>query len=218
MVANGLHPMASASVSCNDCVIALRLRAGIVGERLRPRAALGTGNFRPVAVARKGALERLDKGFAPQKHLVLYLFPGGRLIDPRRRQSAGNSGPPLLRWCRMLPIARPAATNPGNPPHRRWPDNCSMTTRWRCAPSGYAVPGQLQQIAVFLNNDCRVGALEDMSVALVEVVEALRVDPVEVPHPLGQIAVRCRDQEMVVIRHQAEGMDPPVDPFTHLRQ
>ncbi len=76
MVANGLHRMASASVSSNDCVIALRLRSGIVGKRLRPRAALGTRNFRPVAVARKGALERLDKGFGPQKHLVLYLFQG----------------------------------------------------------------------------------------------------------------------------------------------
>ncbi len=224
MVANGLHRMATASVSCNDCVIAPRLRAGIVGERFRPRAAaLGTGIFRPVAVAQKGALERLDKGFGPQKHPVLYLFPGGRLIGPVGDQA------PVTQHRRCFGGAECCQQPVPPQPVRaiRLTDGGPITAPWPLAGGAhhpgthrveYDVPGQRQQLAVFLNNDCRVAALEDMSAALVEVVAALRVDRVEVPHPLGQIALRCLDQEMVEIRQQAEGMDPPIEPFTHLRQ
>ena len=37
-------------------------------------------------------------------------------------------------------------------------------------------------------------------------IEALRVDPVQLPHALGEIAVRGFDQEMIVVVHQTIGM------------
>jgi len=63
-----------------------------------------------------------------------------------------------------------------------------------------------------------VAPLEDMTDPLMDPVEPLRVDPVEFAHALGQIAVRRLHQEMIMVGHQAAGMDDPVEPFPHARQ
>lgn len=35
---------------------------------------------------------------------------------------------------------------------------------------------------------------------------------IELPHPFGQVAIRCFHHEMVVIRHQTIGVAQPVEP------
>ena len=42
-------------------------------------------------------------------------------------------------------------------------------------------------------------------------IEALRVDPVQLPHALGEITVWGFDQEMIVVVHQTIGMHCPVE-------
>jgi hypothetical protein len=49
-----------------------------------------------------------------------------------------------------------------------------------------------------------------MPYAALLAIEALRVDPVQLPHALGEIAVRGFDQEMRVVVHQTIGMHRPV--------
>jgi hypothetical protein len=57
-----------------------------------------------------------------------------------------------------------------------------------------------------------------MTDPLMDPVEPLCIDPVELAHALGQIAVRRLDQEMIMLGHQAVGVDDPVEPFPHTRQ
>ena len=42
--------------------------------------------------------------------------------------------------------------------------------------------------------------------------------PVELSHPLREIAVRGLHHQMVVVRHLAIGVTDPVEPLDHLRQ
>ena len=49
-------------------------------------------------------------------------------------------------------------------------------------------------------------------------IEVLCVDPVQLPHALGEIAVRGFDQEMIVVVHQTTGMHRPVEAGDDLRQ
>jgi hypothetical protein len=73
------------------------------------------------------------------------------------------------------------------------------------------IAGQFQEIRFLLHDDRLVTALEHMSDAAMLAIEALRVDPVQLPHALGEIAVRGFDQEMIVVVHQTIGMHRPVE-------
>ncbi len=41
-------------------------------------------------------------------------------------------------------------------------------------------------------------------------VGVLGIDAIEVPHALGQIAIRCFDHEMIMVPHQAIGVAEPM--------
>src|SRR2546425_8503175 len=49
-------------------------------------------------------------------------------------------------------------------------------------------------------------------------IEALGVDPVELPHPGGEIPLRGLQQQMVMVAHQTVGMAPPVIAYHSLFQ
>jgi hypothetical protein len=57
-----------------------------------------------------------------------------------------------------------------------------------------------------------------MSGPAVSSVESLGIDPVELPHPPAEIALRGLDEQMIVIVHQAIGMAKPVEPGDDGRQ
>lgn len=67
-------------------------------------------------------------------------------------------------------------------------------------------------MAVFLNEDRLVAALEQMTCPLMPFIEQLGIDAVQLPHTQGEIAVWRFDQEDMVI-HQAVGMAEPVIPL-----
>ena len=50
----------------------------------------------------------------------------------------------------------------------------------------------------------------------VPTVKILGVNPVEVPHPLGKIAINRFHHQVVVVIHKAIGVAEPVEPFDHL--
>ena len=68
-------------------------------------------------------------------------------------------------------------------------------------------------MAVFLNEDGLVSALEQMSSPLMTFIKKLCIDPVQLPHTQRKIAVRRLDQEVIVVVHHAVGMTEPVIPF-----
>jgi hypothetical protein len=59
---------------------------------------------------------------------------------------------------------------------------------------------------------------EEMAGAAVTEVEALRVPAAEVLHAGGQLGLRRLDDNVVVVRHQAEDVDRPAVAVDRLRQ
>lgn len=52
-----------------------------------------------------------------------------------------------------------------------------------------------------------------MPYSIVPTVKILGVNPVDVPHPLGKIALNRFHHQVVMIDHQTIGMTEPVEPF-----
>ena len=68
-------------------------------------------------------------------------------------------------------------------------------------------------MAVFLNEDRFVSALEQMTYPLMTLIEKLSIDAVQLPHPQRKIAIGCFDQEVIVVVHEAVGMTEPIIPL-----
>ena len=73
------------------------------------------------------------------------------------------------------------------------------------------IAGQLQEVRLLLHNDPLVPALEHMPHAPMPPVEALGIDPVQLAHAFGQVAVRRLDQQVIVVVHQAVRVHGPVE-------
>jgi hypothetical protein len=43
-------------------------------------------------------------------------------------------------------------------------------------------------------------------------IESLRIDTVQLPHPYRKISIRCINEQMVMIVHQAIGVAKPIVP------
>ena len=65
-------------------------------------------------------------------------------------------------------------------------------------------------MAVFLNEDRFVSALEQMTCPLMTLIKKLCIDPVQLPHSQGEVAVRCLDQKVIVVVHHAVGVANPI--------
>lgn len=62
---------------------------------------------------------------------------------------------------------------------------------------------------VALHDPRREAVAEEVAAAVVAPVERLRVDAVQAVHAVGEAPELRLDDEVVVVRHQAEGMDAP---------
>lgn len=60
--------------------------------------------------------------------------------------------------------------------------------------------------------------LKQMPHLAMAAIEDLRVDPVELPHPAGEIRLRRLNQQMIVIVHQTIGMAQPPEAADHLAE
>jgi len=65
-------------------------------------------------------------------------------------------------------------------------------------------------MAVFLDEDAFEPSLEKVTVSFMPSVKKLGIDAVKLPHAEGEVAVRCFDQKMVVVGHEAVGVAQPV--------
>ena len=71
-------------------------------------------------------------------------------------------------------------------------------------------------MAVFLNKNRFVSALEQMASPLMTFIKKLGIDPVQLPHSEGEITVRRLDQEVIVVVHHAVGMTEPIVSFINV--
>jgi hypothetical protein len=72
------------------------------------------------------------------------------------------------------------------------------------------VTAQLQKIVIFLRQDGFVSPLKDVSGPVVSSAVSLGIDAIDLPHPSGEIGVRCFNQDVIVVIHEAIGMAEPI--------
>jgi len=72
------------------------------------------------------------------------------------------------------------------------------------------ISAYLQQVAVFLDEDSLVPALEKMTHSVVPLVECLGVNPIQLSHASGEVAFGGFNQKVKVVIHEAIGMAEPV--------
>lgn len=89
------------------------------------------------------------------------------------------------------------------------------------------IPRQFEQVGHRLDDNCpsrsilsleRPPSLEGVPRAPMPPVELLRVDAVQLSHAARQRRIECLDQKMVMVRHLAVGVAPPVEAFDDLRK
>jgi hypothetical protein len=74
------------------------------------------------------------------------------------------------------------------------------------------------EVLLALDHPRREAFAEEMAPAFAPPIERLGVDPVEPPHPLGEAPELGLEDEVVVVRHQAEGVHAPVVALHLLRE
>jgi hypothetical protein len=65
-------------------------------------------------------------------------------------------------------------------------------------------------MTLFLNQDCFEPSLKKMPHPIMPLVEALRIDTVQLPHANGKISLGSIDQQMVMVLHQTVGVAEPI--------
>jgi len=73
-------------------------------------------------------------------------------------------------------------------------------------------------VVLVLDDPAGEALAEEVAPALVAAVERLRVDAVEAVHAVGEAPELGLDDQVVVVRHQAEGVDAPVVPLDGLSE
>jgi hypothetical protein len=73
-------------------------------------------------------------------------------------------------------------------------------------------------VVVVLHDPAGEALAEEVAPALVTAVEGLRIGAVEAVHAVGEAPQLGLDDEVVVVRHQAEGVDAPVVPLDGLSE
>ena len=72
------------------------------------------------------------------------------------------------------------------------------------------VPAYFEKMAVFLDQDSLVPALEQMTGPAVPFVEELGIHSVQLSHAEGKITVWGLDKEVIMVGHEAVGVADPI--------
>jgi hypothetical protein len=76
------------------------------------------------------------------------------------------------------------------------------------------VSSELEQVAVVFDSNRVKASLENVAVDPMDLVEPVGIRAVQPMHPAGKITSRCRNHEVVVVRHEAKRPQPPC-PLLH---
>jgi hypothetical protein len=75
------------------------------------------------------------------------------------------------------------------------------------------IPANFEEMAVFLDQNGLVPALEQVTGPAMAFIEELRINAVQLSHAEGKVAVRGLDKKMIMVGHKAIGMTDPVVAF-----
>lgn len=65
-------------------------------------------------------------------------------------------------------------------------------------------------MAIFLDEDAFEPSLKKVAGSIAPFVKELSIDSVQLPHAEGKVAIRCFNQEMIMVGHEAVGVAQPV--------
>ncbi len=157
----------------------------------------------------------------PQNRLPLYLSPDCLLAHPPL-----NKLPVFLFGLGPLPAKLPQDPIRGQTQRGRLTSCCGAVAGpfprfgpfYHPCPDRiqYDVPAYFEKMAVFLDENRLVPTLEQMARSLMTFIKKLSVNPVQLPHSQGEIAVRRLDQDVIVVAHQTIGMTEPIIPFVDM--
>jgi hypothetical protein len=74
----------------------------------------------------------------------------------------------------------------------------------------YHISARLKKMTIPLHENPLKSSLKEVSYPPVPLIESLGVDTVQLPHANRKIPIRCVDQQMVMILHQAVGVAEPI--------
>jgi hypothetical protein len=80
------------------------------------------------------------------------------------------------------------------------------------------IAADFKKMAVLLDKNGLVPALEEMAGSAMALVICLGVDAIQLTHPQGEISLRRLDKQMIMIVHQAVGMADPVIAFIDMSE
>ncbi len=67
-------------------------------------------------------------------------------------------------------------------------------------------------------DDRLVAAREHVPAPPVHLVEALGIDAVELPHPVGEIRIQLLYEQMIVVGHEAVHVPPSIEALAHISE
>jgi hypothetical protein len=90
----------------------------------------------------------------------------------------------------------------------------------RLSPHGikHHIAAHFEKMALLLNQDPFKAPLKQMPDSVVPSIQCLRVNAIQLPHPLGQVPIWRLDYQMIVVIHQTVGMADPVKALGDLKK
>ncbi len=186
-------------------------------ERRPCRESLASGDLSQGGLARQGLAKPGDEGLASDDRFRAK-FP----------MTVSHAQPDELaiRFLSAAPVRRVKLLQKPVDTQERWrrgpPGMGSVTTpspvRGRCNDLGsdgieHDVSGDLQKIRIAFHEARSETSLKQMPHAIVSTIELLSVNTVELAEGRRQVPVRCLQQEVVVVSHQAIRMNHDVESF-----
>jgi hypothetical protein len=73
-------------------------------------------------------------------------------------------------------------------------------------------------MTILLHQDSLKSSLKEVTNPTMPLIESLRVDTVQLAHAYRKIPIRCINEQMVMILHQAVGVAEPIVPKANIRK
>ena len=80
------------------------------------------------------------------------------------------------------------------------------------------ITADLQEVAVFLNEDGFKPSLKDVTNPPMSLVKFLGINAIKLSHSLRQVSIRGFDDQVIVIVHQAIGVANPVEALVNVSE
>jgi hypothetical protein len=80
----------------------------------------------------------------------------------------------------------------------------------------YYITADIEKVSVLLNENSFKPPLKEMTNPAVPLIKCLGIHAIEPPHSLRQVSIRCFNDQVIVVVHQAIGIANPMETLRDL--